>query len=66
MDYLAKNFMVLNPEKNQILWIGSGCRSPNVNIGCSTVSPMDVIEVLGLKFDCRLKLGPHIHNVQDL
>ena len=60
VDYMAANFMALNPDKTQILWMGSGSNSPRVNIGDISVAPVETIEVLGLKFTRRLKSDPYI------
>ena len=60
VDYMAANFMALNPDKTQILWIGSGSNSPRVTIGDISVAPVETIEVLGLKFTRRLKSDPYI------
>ena len=61
--YMVTHFLSLNPDKTQILWIGSGSDTPNVVIGDATVIPSDTIEVLGLKFNKSLKTNPHLEAV---
>ena len=61
--YMAANFMALNPEKTQLLWICSGATSLTVTIGGSTVHPVNTIDFLGVKFDRRLKSDPHIRSL---
>ena len=60
VTYMAANCMVLNKEKTQVLWIGSGLTTSVVNIGNSLVPPVESIEVLGVKFNRSLKSDPHI------
>ena len=60
VKYMATNCMALNPEKTQVLWIGSGPTSPDVKVSNSLVSPVKNIEILGLKFNRNLKFDPHI------
>ena len=51
VGYMAVNYMALNPDKTQILWAGSRPSSMPVIIGNSTVSPVDTLDFLGIKFD---------------
>ena len=58
--YMAANCLTLNLEKPQVLWINSGKMRPCVMIGESQVTPMDSIEVLGMKFDRGPGSDPHV------
>ena len=58
--YMATNYMVPNLDKTKILWVGLGNKSLSVAIGHLTLKPVKCIEVLGLKFNRKLKLDPHI------
>ena len=59
-SYMAANCMALNPEKTQVIWFGSGSKSPKVMVGNALVSPVESIEILSLKFGHDLKSDPHI------
>ena len=57
---MAANYRTQNSEKTQLLWVGSGNKCQGVTIGGTTVAPVDKIEVQGLVFDWRLKVGAHL------
>ncbi len=63
LQFMANHFLALNPDKTQILWIGTGSNTPDVAIGETTVKPTNTIEVLGLKFDRCLKSNPHLESI---
>ena len=60
---MAANCLSLNPEKTQLMWVNSGKMSSCVSVGSSLVSSVDLIEVLGIKFDRGLSSNPHIQKL---
>ena len=63
VEYMAANFLALNPDKTQILWVGSSNSSPDVTSGESAVMPVTTLEVFGLKFDNRLRPDLHLRSL---
>ncbi len=59
-DYSLHNSLSLNPGKTQVLWIGGGALPPSTNIGGTLVAPTETLQLLGLSFDRRLTLNPHL------
>ena len=53
--YMAYNSMALNPERTQLLWIGSGLSSPDIMVGNTLISQVEMIDFPGLKFGRNLK-----------
>ena len=58
VDYMAANRMALNPERTQILWVGSGAKSPMVMVACSQVSPVVTVVTKNHKQDAA-----YAHNI---
>ncbi len=56
-SFMASNFLVLNNDKTQILWVGGD--GGNVRVGDISVSPSNVVDVLGVQFDHHLSPAPH-------
>ena len=48
---------------SQVIWFGSGSKSTKVMVGNALVSPVESIEILGLKFGRDLKSDPHINTL---
>ncbi len=60
--YMAEHSLVLNRDKTQVLISGGGAVSDSSNsilIDGVNVLPDNKIEVLGVRFDCRLTPSPH-------
>ena len=55
--------MALNLEKTQLLSGGSDCKYPWLTIVGTTVSPVEAMQVLGMKFNRGLKSDPYIKSV---
>ena len=60
MNYMESNYLALNPDKTQILWVGTGTNCPDVAVGDINVASGNNIELLGLKFNRHLKSNPHL------
>ena len=63
VTYKEANCLILNPEKTQVLWLGSGMKSPSVLVGNTLVPPKSSIDILGMKFDRSLSSDPHIREL---
>ncbi len=59
-DYSLRNSLSLNAGKTQILWIGGGISPPSTKVGDSMVPPAETLQLLGLSFDRKLSLTPHL------
>ncbi len=57
VKYASKNFLVLNPEKTQLMW--STGSDTKVKVGATLVEPSTEIELLGIKFGPGLALDNH-------
>ncbi len=57
-DFMADNFLVLNNDKTQVLWVGDEGRA--VKVGSVTVAPSNRVDLLGVAFDRRLSPAPHL------
>ena len=60
-EYSASHMLSLNPTKTQVLWAGTD-RSHDLSIGDTVIEPVKVIEVLGMKFDTKLRPTPYIES----
>ncbi len=61
VSYTNRNYLALNEQKTQVLW--SSCQGLPVQVGTSTVSPSDKLDVLGVTFDRQLTPGPHLNSL---
>ena len=61
VEYASKNFLVLNPEKTQLMW--SSGSSTKVRVGDTLMEPSSEIELQGVKFGAGLTLNPHLKSV---
>ncbi len=59
MSYSLKNSLSLNSDKTQVLWSGLPAPPP-VQIGPALVQPQDKLLLLGVSFDKKLTITPHL------
>ncbi len=60
LSYALANSLALNPAKTQLLWTNDP--SP-VLVGDTLVQPQDELLLLGIRFDRRLSIGPHLQSL---
>ena len=64
LDWFAKNGMMANPEKFQIMFLGlSDQRCLRLNIGGKKLPATHTVKLLGIQIDNKLKLNKHIHEL---
>ena len=57
LNYVLENSLALNPAKTQLLWT---CDSSPISIGKTVVHSQDELLLLGVRFDRKLSLKPHL------
>ncbi len=57
LDYALENSLALNPSKTQLVW--SNSPSP-IRVGTTVVQPQEELLLLGIRFDRRLSITPHL------
>ena len=60
LSYALENSLALNPAKTQLLW--SNNPSPII-VGNTLVRPQDELLLLGVKFDGKLTIKPHLQSL---
>ncbi len=60
--YSLSNSLCLNADKTQIMWIGASS-PPTTTVGAAAVPPAEVLLLLGISFDCKLSLAPHLQSL---
>ncbi len=58
--YSLLNSLSLNAGKTQLMWIGGGTSPPSTHVGDELVAPSDTLQLLGITFDRRLTVTPHL------
>ncbi len=61
-SYMDDHCLVLNQDKTQILWVGTGSgeKDPPIRVGESVVSSSSTVDILGVSYDARLSPAPHL------
>ncbi len=60
LDYALENSLALNPAKTQLVW--SSSQSP-ILVGTTVVQPQEELLLLGVKFDRRFSISPHLRTL---
>ncbi len=57
LSYALENSLALNPAKTQLLWTSS---PSSISVGTTIINPQDELLLLGVRFDRKLSLKPHL------
>ncbi len=60
LKYALENSLALNPAKTQLLWTSN---PSSINIGGTVVDPQDELLLLGITFDRKLSIRPHLQSL---
>ncbi len=60
--YALDNSLALNADKIQLIWCGSSAPAP-ILIGTTVVQPQEELLLLGVKFNRRLTITPHLRTL---
>ncbi len=63
LQYALDNSLALNPGKTQLVWTSS---PSSISIGKTVVHPQDELLLLGVRFDKRLSVKPHLRALSNL
>ncbi len=55
---MSNNYLVLNNDKTQVLWVGD--EGSTVQVGSVPVAPSNRVDLLGVAFDRHLSPAPHL------
>ena len=57
-SFMSNNYLVLNNDKTQVLWVGD--EGSTVQVGSVAVAPSNRVDLLGVAFDRHLSPAPHL------
>ncbi len=60
-SFMSDNYLVLNNDKTQVLWVGD--EGGTVQVGNVAVAPSSRVDLLGVAFDHRLSPTPHLEGL---
>ncbi len=63
LNWFKSNFMVANPAKFQVIFLGTGINITGLNINGKFVEATDTVKLLGVTLDNKLNFVPHIKDM---
>ena len=63
INWFLNNGMVANPDKFQVIFLGTGNQEIKIKIGSCTIENSSEVKLLGVTIDSKLSFFPHILNI---